>query len=115
MLGMFVLLTALNAVLMFVTIIYLLKSNIRFTKGEMQKITWNFSFGTIFLFGAIVSMLIVEFLSLQNSILDLIQRIFLIFSSYYFLTASYKLYKVSKVLGFASSDMPEKLKKILKK
>jgi hypothetical protein len=62
-------------------VFYLLKSNVRFTKGEMQKITLDFSYGTFFFFGALVSLLIVEMLNLQNSILDFIQRIFFLISA----------------------------------
>jgi hypothetical protein len=96
-------------------VIYLLKSNIRFTKGEMQKITLDFSYGTFFFFGTLASLLIVEALNLQNSILDFIQRIFFLISAIKFLQASLRVYKMSKVIGFASGEMPEKLKKILKK
>ena len=96
-------------------VIYLLKSNIRFTKGEMQKITLDFSYGTFFFFGALASLLIVEALNLQNSILDFIQRIFFLISAIKFLQASLRVYKMSKVIGFASEEIPEKLKKILKK
>jgi hypothetical protein len=96
-------------------VIYLLKSNVRFTKGEMQKITLDFSYGTFFFFGALVSLFIVEALNLQNSILDFIQRIFFLISAIKFLQASLRVYKMSKVIGFASEEIPEKLKKILKK
>jgi len=114
-----------NFVLMFITFIanaisilsvfYLVKSNVRFTKGEMQKITIDFSYATFFFFGAITSLLIVEILYLQNSILDFIQRVFLLLSAIKFLQASLRLYKMSKVIGFAGEELPEKLKKILKK
>jgi len=94
---------------------YLLKSNVRFTKGEMQKITIDFSYATFFFFGAITSLLIIEILNLQNSILDFIQRTFLLLSAFKFLQASLRVYKMSKVIGFAGEELPEKLKKILKK
>jgi hypothetical protein len=81
----------------------------------MQKITLDFSYGTFFFFGALVSLFIVEALNLQNSILDFIQRIFFLISAIKFLQASLRVYKMSKVIGFASEEIPEKLKKILKK
>jgi hypothetical protein len=96
-------------------VIYLLKSNVRFTKGEMQKITIDFSYGTFFFFGALLSLFIVEALSLQNSILDFIQKMFFLISAFKFLQASIRMYKMSKVIGFAGEELPEKLKKILKK
>ena len=96
-------------------VIYLLKSNVRFTKGEMQRITIDFSYATFFFFGAITSLLIVEVLNLQNSILDFIQRIFFLLSAFKLLQASLKVYKMSKVIGFAGKELPEKLRKILKK
>ena len=96
-------------------VFYLLKSNVRFTKGEMQKMTIDFFYATFFFFGAITSLLIVETLSLQNSILDFIQRIFLLISAFKFLQASSRVYKMSKVIGFAGKELPEKLKKILNK
>jgi len=96
-------------------VFYLLKSNVRFTKGEMQKITLDFSYGTFFFFGALASLFIVEALNLQNSILDFIQKIFFLISAIKFLQASLRVYKMSKVIGFASEEIPKKLKKILKK
>jgi hypothetical protein len=96
-------------------VIYLLKSNVRFTKGEMQKITIDFSYGTFFFFGALLSLFIVEALSLQNSILDFIQKMFFLISAFKFLQASIRMYKMSKVIGFAGEELPEKIKKILKK
>jgi hypothetical protein len=96
-------------------VIYLLKSNVRFTKGEMQKITIDFSYGTFFFFGALLSLFIVEALSLQNSVLDFIQKMFFLISAFKFLQASIRMYKMSKVIGFAGEELPEKLKKILKK
>jgi hypothetical protein len=96
-------------------VFYLLKSNVRFTKGEMQKITLDFSYGIFFFFGALTSLFIVEALNLQNSVLDFIQRVFFLVSTMKFLQASLRVYKMSKVIGFASEEMPEKLKKILKK
>jgi len=96
-------------------VIYLLKSNVRFTKGEMQKITIDFSYGTFFFFGALLSLFIVEALSLQNSVLDFIQKMFFLISAFKFLQASIRMYKMSKVIGFAGEELPEKIKKILKK
>jgi hypothetical protein len=96
-------------------VIYLLKSNVRFTKGEMQKITIDFSYGTFFFFGALLSLFIVEVLSLQNSVLDFIQKMFFLISAFKFLQASIRMYKMSKVIGFAGEELPEKIKKILKK
>jgi hypothetical protein len=96
-------------------VIYLLKSNVRFTKGEMQKITIDFSYGTFFFFGALLSLFIVEALSLYNSVLDFIQKMFFLISAFKFLQASIRMYKMSKVIGFAGEELPEKLKKILKK
>jgi len=96
-------------------VVYLLKSNVRFTKGEMQKITIDFSYATFFFFGAITSLLIIEILNLQSSILDFIQRTFLLLSAFKLLRASLRVYKMSKVIGFAGEELPEKLKKILKK
>jgi hypothetical protein len=96
-------------------VIYLLKSNVRFTKGEMQKITIDFSYGTFFFFGALLSLFIVEALSLQNSVLDFIQKMFFLISAFKFLQASIRIYKMSKVIGFAGEELPEKIKKILKK
>jgi len=96
-------------------VIYLLKSNVRFTKGEMQRITIDFSYGTFFFFGALLSLFIVEALSLQNSVLDFIQKMFFLISAFKFLQASIRMYKMSKVIGFEGEELPEKLKKILKK
>jgi hypothetical protein len=107
--------TFLSNLIAILAVVYLLKSNIRFTKGEMQKITLDFSYGTFFFFGALVSLFIVEVLNLQNSILDFLQRTFFLISTVKFFQASLRLYKISKVIGFASKEMPEKLKKILKK
>ena len=98
-----------------IAVIYLLKSNVRFTKGEMQRITIDFSYGTFFFFGALLSLFIVEALSLQNSVLDFIQKMFFLISAFKFLQASIRMYKMSKVIGFAGEELPEKLKKILKK
>jgi len=102
-------------VISIIAVLYLLKSNVRFTKGEMQKITVDFSYATFFFFGAITSLLIVEILDLQNSILDFIQRVFLLTSAANLLKASLRVYKMSKVIGFAGEELPEKLKRILKK
>jgi len=96
-------------------VIYLLKSNVRFTKGEMQKITIDFSYGTFFFFGALLSLFIVEALNLENTLLDFIQKIFFFISTFKFLQASLRVYKMSKVIGFAGEEIPEKIKKILKK
>jgi hypothetical protein len=109
------LITLFSNLVAILAVIYLLKSNVRFTKGEMQKITLDFSYGTFFFFGALVSLFMVEALNLQNSILDFIQRIFFLISAIKFLQASLRVYKMSKVIGFASEEIPEKLKKILKK
>jgi len=108
-------LTFVSNLISILAVIYLLKSNVRFTKGEMQKITIDFSYGTFFFFGALLSLFIVEVLSLQNSILDFIQKIFFLISAFKFLQASIRMYKMSKVIGFAGEELPEKLRKILKK
>jgi hypothetical protein len=40
---------------------------------------------------------------------------FFLISAFKFLQASIRMYKMSKVIGFAGEELPEKLKKILKK
>jgi|GEM_PF-2023096 nucleoside permease NupC len=102
------------SLLTFIIVIYLAKSNIKFTKGELQKIIEYFAWGTIFIFGAMAAQLQVDLLKLYGSPIDIIKYFFMIIAFYFYLIASHKIYQLSKVLGFASEELPKKLKKVLK-
>ncbi|MEM0333242.1 MAG: hypothetical protein QXX30_02125 [Candidatus Aenigmatarchaeota archaeon] len=111
----FLILTSISTILCLFSMYFLVKSNIRFTKGEMQKITTDFGLGVLFFSGVVLARLMVEIFRFEIPILPFIEKIFLIVASYKFAQASYRLYKISKVIGFASSEIPKKLKRILKK
>jgi hypothetical protein len=103
-----------TALLGFVTVIFLSLSNPNFTKGEFQKIINYFIWGTIFMFGAMASQFQVEVFNLAKTLIDAIKYIFMVAGFSCYLFASYRIYRISKVIGFASKELPEKLKKILK-
>lgn len=107
-------LSCLSTVLAFITVLILTRSNIKFTKGELQEIINYFVWGTIFMFGAMVAQLQVDILDLTYTPIDMIKYLFLLISFSCYLLASLKIYKMSKVFGFASEDLPKKLKKVLK-
>lgn len=96
------------------TVILLARSSLKFTKGEIQKITSNFVWGTIFMFGAMLAQFQVEFFTLSRTPIDVVKYILMFVGFSYYLHASFRIYRMSKVLGFASKDIPEKLKRILK-
>jgi uncharacterized membrane protein YbjE (DUF340 family) len=98
----------------FIIVIYLARSNIKFTKGELQKIIEDFVWGTIFIFGAMAAQLQVDLLKLAGTPIDMIKYFFMIIALYFYFTASYKIHQLSKVLGFASEELPKKLKRVLK-
>jgi len=110
----FQILSSICSLLAFVTVIYLAKSNIKFTKGELQKIIEDFVWGTIFVFGAMAAQLQVDLLNLVATPIDMIKYILMVIALYFYLTASFKIYRLSKVLGFASEELPRKLKRVLK-
>jgi uncharacterized membrane protein YbjE (DUF340 family) len=110
----FQILSSVCSILAFVTVIYLAKSNIKFTKGELQKIIEHFVWGTIFMFGAMAAQLQVDLLKLAGTLIDFIKYFFMVIACYYYLVASYKIHQLSKVLGFASEELPKKLKRVLK-
>jgi hypothetical protein len=111
---LFSLLSLTNVLLGFIIVIFLSYSNLKFTKGEIQRIINNFVWGTILMFGAMTAQFQVEFFNLAETPIDIIRYIFFFGSLAYYLAASFEIYKMSKVLGFASEEMPEKLKKVLK-
>ena len=102
------------SILAFIIVVYLARSNIKFTKGELQKIIEDFVWGTIFIFGAMAAQLQVDILNLVGTPIDIIKYIFLIIGLYCYFLASLKIYHLSKVFGFASEEIPKKLKKVLK-
>ncbi|MEM5836253.1 MAG: hypothetical protein QXR09_01380 [Candidatus Aenigmatarchaeota archaeon] len=110
----FQILSLLNSILAFITVIIFARSNIKFTKGELQEIINYFVWGTIFMFGGMIAQLEVEFLNLAGTPIDMIKYFLFLGGFSYYLLASFKIHKMSKVLGFASGEMPKKLKKILK-
>jgi hypothetical protein len=110
----FQILSLICSILTFITVIYLVKSNIKFTKGELQKIIGLFVWGTIFIFGAMTAQLQVDLLNLAGTPIDMIKYFFMIIAFYFYLIASHKIYHLSKVLGFASKELPKKLKRVLK-
>jgi len=111
---LFSLLASVGPILGFAAVLLLSHSNIKFTKGELQKIIDNFVLGTILMFSAMFAQFQVEFFNLARTLIDVLKYIFIIYGFIFYLLASYEIHKLSKVLGFASKEMPEKLKKILK-
>jgi uncharacterized membrane protein YbjE (DUF340 family) len=112
--AIFQILSSICSILAFIIVIYLAKSNIKFTKGELQKIIEHFVWGTIFIFGAMAAQLQVDLLKLAGTPIDMIKYFFMIIAFYFYLIASHKIYQLSKVLGFASEELPKKLKRVLK-
>ncbi|MEM5773347.1 MAG: hypothetical protein QXL86_03970 [Candidatus Aenigmatarchaeota archaeon] len=110
----FQILSLLSSLLAFITVILLARSNIKFTKGELQRIVEYFVWGTIFMFGAMAAQVQVDLLGLKGTPIDLMKYCFMLLGFYCYLTASYRIYELSKVLGFASKELPKKLKKVLK-
>ncbi|MEM5878880.1 MAG: hypothetical protein QXU74_00075 [Candidatus Aenigmatarchaeota archaeon] len=110
----FQILSLLSSVLAFITVIMFARSNIKFTKGELQEIINYFVWGTIFMFGAMAAQLQVDLFNLSGTPIDMIKYLLLLIGFSYYLLASNRIYKMSKVLGFASEEMPKKLKKVLK-
>lgn len=92
----------------------LAQSRIKFTKGEIQKIIEDFIWGTIFLFGFIAASFQVEVLNLRGSLIDLIKYLLLIIALIRYMMAANRIHNLSKVFGFASEQIPKKLKKVLK-
>lgn len=107
-------LVSIIALIGFVTVILLSRSSLRFTKGEIQKITSDFVWGTIFMFGGMVAQTMVDLLDLTKTPIDMAKYLFMLIGFSYYFLASYRIHKMSNVLGFASKDMPKKLKRILK-
>ncbi|MEM7821534.1 MAG: hypothetical protein QXX38_01835 [Candidatus Aenigmatarchaeota archaeon] len=113
----YILFSSLSLICLFVSLLsvsVLLKSSLKFTRGEIQRIVDNFIWGTIFMFGAIVSQFQVEFFNLARTPIDFIKYVFMLSALTLYFIASYEIYRLSKVFGFASEEIPEKLKKILK-
>jgi hypothetical protein len=102
------------SVLALIAIIYLLRSRIKFTKGELQEIIKYFVWGTIFMFGAMAAQLLVDIFNLVNTPINVIKYFFTLVGFSFYVFASNRIYKMSKVLGFASEELPRKLKKVLK-
>lgn len=98
----------------FIIAILLSRSNIRFTKGELYEIIKNFILGTIFLFGAMNAQFIAELPGFGRSVMDLVKYFFMLEALFFYLLATLKIHKMSKVLGFASEEIPKRLKKVLK-
>ena len=107
-------LALISTLLGFMTVVYLSASNMRFAKGQIQRIIANFIWGTFFMFGAMVSQFYVEFVTLPGTWVNLLKHIFLLGGFLYYFFASYETYKMSRVLGFVGKELPKKLKRILK-
>ena len=103
-----------NLIIGFISVIILSRSNVNFTKGDIQKITSNFAWGTMFMFGAMVSQFLVEYFALANTPVDLLKHAMMFFGMAFYMFSSYQVYNMSKELGFASQTLPRKLKKILR-
>ncbi len=96
----------------FLTVFFLSLSNIKFTEGDLRKIIENFIYGTILVYGFLTSEFFFKLFSLNALQFVLIKYSLLIGSFYFYLLASYRIYEMSKVFGFAGK-LPEKLRKIL--
>jgi hypothetical protein len=103
-----------NLIIGFISVIILSRSNVNFTKGEIQKITSNFAWGTMFMFGSMVSQFLVEYFALIRTPVDLLKYVLMFCGMAFYMFSSYQVYNMSKELGFASSDLPKKLRKVLK-
>jgi len=103
-----------SILLAFSIVVLLARSKVRFTKGELQKMIENFVFGTAFIFGLTLSQFVVDVFNLKGTLIDIFKYFFLVLALFYYLKASQRIYKLSKVFGFASEEIPKKLKKVLK-
>lgn len=111
---MFSLFLSLVAMLLgFLTVLFLSISNIKFTKGDLRVIIEDFGRGTIATYAALSSQFFIELFQLFDTWLELLKYLFLILGFTFYLLASIRIYRLSTVLGFAGSKIPEKLKKIL--
>jgi len=106
--------SVISAFLACISVLLLARSNVKFTKGELQKTIENFIWGTIFMFGAVSAQAQVDILNLSGTPIDAIKYLFLLIAFVFFFSASYRIHKMSKVFGFASKEMPKKLKRVLK-
>jgi hypothetical protein len=111
---LFLALAILSIALSFSSAILLAKSNLKFTKGAIQEVVKTFAWATICLFGAVFAQMEIDIFNLAGTPLDFIKYFFFLLSLSFYLKASYKLYRISLVLGFASREMPKKLKRVLK-
>ena len=112
---LFSILVLANTLIGFGAVVILTISNTRFTKGDLQKIISGFIWGTIFMFSSLVALTQIEFFpELKGTIIDIIRYVFMLIGFSFYFYASYKIYTFSKVMGFASEDMPKKLKRVLK-
>lgn len=111
---LFQIMSIFSALLACISTLLLARSNVKFTKGELQKTIENFIWGTIFMFGAMAAQVQVDILNLTRTPIDMIRYFFLLVAFLFFLSASFRVYKMSRVFGFASEEVPKKLKKVLK-
>jgi hypothetical protein len=104
-----------NMIIGFFSVIILSRSNMNFTKGEVQKITSNFAWGTMLMFGGLFSQFLVEYFGLGKTPVDLLQHALVLVAMVFYMFSAFQIYNMSKELGFASDDLPKKLKRILKR
>ena len=92
---------------------YLVISNVRFTKGEIRDILQHFIYGSILTYGGLLCQFFVASLSLYQTCFEVLAYVFFLFGFSFNLYAAYKIHELSKVFGFASGRIPQRLKKIL--
>ncbi len=109
----FVLLSLSSVIAGFIVTLLLALSNVRFTKGKLNKIISNFIKGTLLTYGGLVSQLLSEIFQVYGTPLDVIKYLFFLFGFSFYLLASSEIFELSQVVGFASKKVPKKLKKIL--
>ncbi len=97
----------------FFIVIVLALSSRKFLKGEIKNFVELFMLGTIFLYGFTLSQFILDFFKVDTLAFDVIRGLLVFGSFIFFVSATFHIYEIAETLGFASKDIPKKLKKIL--
>lgn len=98
----------------FAIVLWLCVSGRRFLKGDVRSLVDKMIFGVIFLHASVAAQFFIEAFGVYGSILEILKYSFMMIGLIFLFWSAHIVSNTSKILGFASEKMPEKLKKVLK-